>query len=939
MDITESTIRADIMHRIHEIALIVALSLLVTAPAFTMTLTPAYPAGAAPGSGLPGDLDPVTASEAKDPDDYPGDYPTVVTRNVSYYSIGLGDIINCKFYYPQGPSAIPAIVFGVGFQNIYTLPQDLIPINLNDYMDYDWIAEALAHWGYAVLVMAFRGNFSEDHALWIEEMNDAVTALIQGAITGAGTDVNALVDDDRIAVMGHNIGGAVAIAEAAADKRVKAVLGLAPWDALGNNMLDEIGHISPVPVQIQTGPRYDPVENWGISGGDIYDAASAPRQLIYIGAAPGGATYEGFTDAGTLESDTVTHQQYMSRYFTITFLQYYLADESDYYGMLTGDYSKGANPPLVPIDPYRATNVNDDLDTIIRDVTLSTSVLDVSQPYPLEVIAWLTPRGIGWGASAITVELEFLDSSIPAYENVSLLLALNPGIHNVSKNNRAAGEYRVEVGIDRYHSLDRDITVVFSVRDSRGAAPVLGDGSPAGTSQPLTLRLTATSDDVPVFTIHVNNPAVVDLDRTDAMEARVEGNDLDGIGWYQTRIAELTSGWKSTSSDSFTLAIPAPGPGSYVFHVRLKDRVGAESSWETGSFSASHPPVAEPFTFKDKIKEGDRAEFDASGSYDPDGDDIQFYFYFGDGSESTWTETPIVKHTYSDPGDFTVKMSVRDEYGLVTNHTDYISVVEKDEPITGGALTDELPLPVIAIVGVMAVLLASFLLSTRKGKEEPMPGQAQASHLPPSSSPPLSPSSSPPLSPSSSLSPFLPSSPGDAGAGPTDPDAGTAAGKGTTTAGVTPGFPLPPGSAGQGAPSPRGTGGVPSRVFPQDDEIIMPRMDAEIIYPKGYVPPAVGAAPVPLGVSPAPMGPGDDEVIMPGSMPMPPAGRVDTTREPVREDGAEKMSGNVYEKEIARESTKEQVSKQATPARSGPGKEEHDEEDEIVYPKGMKPPG
>ena len=59
--------------------------------------------------------------------------------------------------------------------------------------------------------------------------------------------------------------------------------------------------------------------------------------------------------------------------------------------------------------------------------------------------------------------------------------------------------------------------------------------------------------------------------------------------------------------------------------------------------------------------------FDASLSYDPDGDIVSYYWDFGDGSNET-TTTPIATHTYSTPGTYTVTLTVMDDEGL-TNST------------------------------------------------------------------------------------------------------------------------------------------------------------------------------------------------------------------------------------------------------------------------------
>ena len=52
--------------------------------------------------------------------------------------------------------------------------------------------------------------------------------------------------------------------------------------------------------------------------------------------------------------------------------------------------------------------------------------------------------------------------------------------------------------------------------------------------------------------------------------------------------------------------------------------------------------------------------FDASGSYDPDGDRLSFVWDFGDGTTGSGT---VVKHTFSSPGEYTITLRVVDPRG------------------------------------------------------------------------------------------------------------------------------------------------------------------------------------------------------------------------------------------------------------------------------------
>ncbi|MCA9407474.1 MAG: PKD domain-containing protein [Candidatus Omnitrophica bacterium] len=53
--------------------------------------------------------------------------------------------------------------------------------------------------------------------------------------------------------------------------------------------------------------------------------------------------------------------------------------------------------------------------------------------------------------------------------------------------------------------------------------------------------------------------------------------------------------------------------------------------------------------------------FDASGSYDPENEEINFFWDFGDGTSSS---DPVIKHTYTQSGDFEVVLTITDNSGL-----------------------------------------------------------------------------------------------------------------------------------------------------------------------------------------------------------------------------------------------------------------------------------
>ena len=76
-------------------------------------------------------------------------------------------------------------------------------------------------------------------------------------------------------------------------------------------------------------------------------------------------------------------------------------------------------------------------------------------------------------------------------------------------------------------------------------------------------------------------------------------------------------------------------------------------------------------------------EFDGSDSYDPDGYIVAYRWDFtNDGLYDTdWMEEPYANHTYSAPGNYTLKLQVKDDEGATDTNTTYVNITENKWPI------------------------------------------------------------------------------------------------------------------------------------------------------------------------------------------------------------------------------------------------------------------
>lgn len=79
-------------------------------------------------------------------------------------------------------------------------------------------------------------------------------------------------------------------------------------------------------------------------------------------------------------------------------------------------------------------------------------------------------------------------------------------------------------------------------------------------------------------------------------------------------------------------------------------------------------PIAILSASPTEVQVHETVTLNGSASYDPDGGTINSYLYdFGDGSNSSWTSQPIYYWEYTAPGDYSVKLKVKDDEGDISN--------------------------------------------------------------------------------------------------------------------------------------------------------------------------------------------------------------------------------------------------------------------------------
>jgi len=141
-------------------------------------------------------------------------------------------------------------------------------------------------------------------------------------------------------------------------------------------------------------------------------------------------------------------------------------------------------------------------------------------------------------------------------------------------------------------------------------------------------------------------------------------------------------------------------PGTkYYFVVKSVDLSGNSAESSEYSFTTlgtpNQPPIAS-FTYSpENPLLGEQITFDASSSYDPDGEIVSWEWDFGDHSTSSGE---IATHSYSSAGDYIVNLTVTDNDGVKGYCEKTITVSEKPKPPIASFTYSPLP-PYNPVIG------------------------------------------------------------------------------------------------------------------------------------------------------------------------------------------------------------------------------------------------
>ncbi|MBO8130163.1 MAG: PKD domain-containing protein [Candidatus Marinimicrobia bacterium] len=112
--------------------------------------------------------------------------------------------------------------------------------------------------------------------------------------------------------------------------------------------------------------------------------------------------------------------------------------------------------------------------------------------------------------------------------------------------------------------------------------------------------------------------------------------------------------------------------GIYQVSLIVKDEKGLQSKVIKKIHVYDNEPVVQISILSDRPKPGETVTFDASGSFDPDGEIVRYYWDFGNGVVQ---EGSVVKYVYGKPGEYYVNLTVIDDKGLVVSRKKLMTVI------------------------------------------------------------------------------------------------------------------------------------------------------------------------------------------------------------------------------------------------------------------------
>jgi len=210
----------------------------------------------------------------------------------------------------------------------------------------------------------------------------------------------------------------------------------------------------------------------------------------------------------------------------------------------------------------------------------------------------------------------------------------------------------------------------------------------ARTSDPVSTQITVVPLIQPPVASFAYSPSLIKVNVTVTFNASAS-YDPDGT--------IVSYAWDFGDGNMTTVATPIIThtynvTGNYTVALNVTDNDGLSDVFTVGItvWPTQIPPFAYFVYSPPAIPVNSTVTFDASGSYDLDGNITQYMWDFGDTNTTTVT-TPIITHIYTAVGNYTVMLNVTDNEGLFSIFSRNITVRVLIPPVANFTYSPSLP--------------------------------------------------------------------------------------------------------------------------------------------------------------------------------------------------------------------------------------------------------
>lgn len=223
-----------------------------------------------------------------------------------------------------------------------------------------------------------------------------------------------------------------------------------------------------------------------------------------------------------------------------------------------------------------------------------------------------------------------------------------------------------------------------------------------------TISITVTEDQYPIAAMTVN-ATLVQVAWLVSFDG-IGSTDTEGVVFeYFFDFGDgKDSDWVKTPKVTHTYT----QPGDYGATLKAKDSLDQVSeTTEELWIKVGLRPKADLKSNVVKVTQKKDIELDASGSTDDDGDIVDYWFDFGDKTNSGWVTTEKIKHRFDKPGRYTMTVRVRDDDGFESKVAKMTITVSKKASQDVGM---DMTLPIILAVVIIAVTVLVLIMLKKR---------------------------------------------------------------------------------------------------------------------------------------------------------------------------------------------------------------------------------